>query len=146
MAADSELISTIYISSARVRNEDEIVEILRVSRKNNEPVNITGLLAYREGNFLQILEGPAAALTSTVERIGRDPRHVGMIVLSKRAVKERLFPDWSMAFRDTSSMSPEDAALCSTLLVDSTLEEKAKVKPDLCYQLLLNFKKNMRYS
>ena len=145
MAAESQLISTIYVSSARLQCEDEIVEILRVSRKNNEPVSITGLLAYKDGNFLQILEGPAQPLAATVERIGRDPRHSGMIVLSKRTVSERLFPDWLMAFRDIRHMSSEDAALCSTLLVDSSLEEKAKLEPDLCYKLLLNFKKNMRY-
>ncbi|MDQ2842373.1 MAG: BLUF domain-containing protein, partial [Acidobacteriota bacterium] len=52
------ILSTVYISSARLQREDEIVDILRVSRKNNEQAGLTGLLAYKDGNFLQILEGP----------------------------------------------------------------------------------------
>ncbi len=68
-----------------------------------------------------------------------------MIVLAKRQMKERLFPNWSMAFREMNDLSHEDAALCSTLLEGAQLEEKIEAKPDLCYKLLLSFKKNMRY-
>ncbi len=140
------LVSAVYISSARIGHEREVVNILRVSRENNQRAGLTGLLAYKDGNFLQILEGPQSELMRTVDVIGRDRRHAGMIVLAKRRIEERLFPDWSMAFREIEQFSPEESDLCSRLLEDGLLEEKHQSKPDLCYQLLISFKKNMRYA
>ena len=48
----------IYVSTAvRLLNKDELVEILNVSREKNARLNITGLLLYKDGNFMQLLEG-----------------------------------------------------------------------------------------
>lgn len=139
------LLSAVYISSARFDGEEEILEVLRVSRKNNQLANITGLLAYKEGSFLQILEGPQGALTETLERISKDKRHSGMITLAKRELKERMFPDWSMAYQAMTALSPEEGALCSTLLDGNSLEKSFQAKQDMCYTLLQSFRRNMRF-
>ncbi len=139
------LLSAVYVSSAHLQSEGEIVEILRTSRKRNQLANITGLLAYKEGSFLQILEGPQAALTETLERISQDQRHSGMITLAKREIKERIFSEWSMAYQEMAAFSPEEAALCSTLLNGNSLEETFRAKQDMCYTLLQSFRRNMRF-
>ena len=58
-----QLVSLIYVSSGvRVLTDAEIFEILTQSRRNNERCGITGLLLYRDGNLMQVLEGPGAAV------------------------------------------------------------------------------------
>ncbi|MDQ2711079.1 MAG: BLUF domain-containing protein [Acidobacteriota bacterium] len=138
------LSSVVYVSSGRTQERDHIVEILRVSRINNTRLNITGMLAYKEGNFLQVLEGPTSVLSSVVETIERDNRHSGMIILAKKPIKERLFPNWSMAFRELKDLSEEDASFYNPFLDGSLMDEKFRCQPELCYKLLLTFKQSMR--
>ncbi len=72
-------------------------DILMVSRRNNRRDGVTGALLIAGASIAQCLEGPATAVARTLERIGRDPRHSGIVVLSKAPVANRLFADWSMA-------------------------------------------------
>ncbi|GAB5520262.1 MAG: hypothetical protein RhofKO_25130 [Rhodothermales bacterium] len=91
---------TVYSSSARRALSDaELQDILAASRRNNEPVGVTGLLLYVEGNFLQILEGAQEDVESTYERIMRDERHSQILRLVSGHHPTRQFPDWSMGFR-----------------------------------------------
>ncbi|CAN5903367.1 hypothetical protein BH11GEM2_BH11GEM2_40640 [soil metagenome] len=97
-----------YASSATVAfPPEDLVELLRVSRANNERDGVTGLLLYRGGNFLQALEGPAEAVQRTVERIARDARHHSITVLLEIEAEERLFGDWNMAFEELSLADSE---------------------------------------
>lgn len=90
-------------------SQDELGEILRVSRERNEREGVTGLLIYRfspedqRGNFMQLLEGEAAAVDAAWTRIRADPRHHTKIVLEERELAEREFPDWSMGFRNVEA-------------------------------------------
>jgi hypothetical protein len=47
-----------------------------------------------------VLEGPAAVVTTTMKRILRDHRHVGVSLLIRRRIEERSFGGWSMACCD----------------------------------------------
>ena len=48
----------IYVSEEAARLEpDELMTLLRASRARNRELGVTGLLAYREGQFMQILDG-----------------------------------------------------------------------------------------
>lgn len=91
----------VYISTSRSLaqvSEAEINSILAVSRRNNARDELTGLLVVGGRRFLQVLEGPAAALTAAYDRIEADPRHFALVQLSRRQVTERSFPDWQMGF------------------------------------------------
>lgn len=80
--------------------------ILNYSRERNTREGITGLLIYRyspqdqRGNFMQMLEGDAAAVDQAWERIAADRRHHTKVVLEEGEIAERAFPDWSMGFRN----------------------------------------------
>lgn len=145
--ADQEngLVSLVYVSSStRKLTDAEILEILRTSQRNNERRAITGMLLYKDGNFLQVLEGRDAEVTDLVERVERDARHRGLIVLTKKRIQERQFPNWSMAFKDLGALSAQDQAAFSPFLADSFLDEDFRGKPDRSYKLLLHFKENIR--
>ncbi len=142
---NNQLVSLVYASSSRRKLEDgEILEILRTSQRNNSRRDITGMLLFKDGNFLQVLEGSEAAVTELMETVERDPRHRGLIVLTKKPVTERQFPNWSMAFKDLGALSDQDKAAFSPFLAHSFLDEEFRRRPDRCYKLLLHFKQNIR--
>ncbi|MGY6704671.1 BLUF domain-containing protein [Roseinatronobacter sp.] len=96
----------VYLSSARTALDKEQVEdILRVSRRNNEDAGITGLLAYHDKCFFQVLEGPDAAVDRVLIRIQGDSRHSGLLVLSDTDAEQRAFPNWQMAFVARSELA-----------------------------------------
>lgn len=77
---------------------EEARSILASSRRNNEKSNITGVLLFSDGRFIQILEGSPAALDGLLDILRRDLRHRNLDVLSRDAIEHRNFPDWSMAY------------------------------------------------
>jgi hypothetical protein len=82
--------------------EDEIGKIIRASIRNNRDAAITGLLLIHRCWFLQVLEGPPAAVEDTYRRITTDGRHTNMHVLSNRTAERREFPNWNMCARRVS--------------------------------------------
>ncbi|MGA3007268.1 MAG: BLUF domain-containing protein [Opitutaceae bacterium] len=96
------LIQLVYISSAAIPlGKDDLMELLTKTQASNKKANITGLLLYRDGNFMQVLEGDEQNVLPLFEtRIMRDPRHTDVTTLFKGEIPEREFPEYSMAFRD----------------------------------------------
>ncbi|MET3666420.1 BLUF domain-containing protein [Caulobacter sp. 1776] len=71
--------------------------IVNASIQNNRLVDVTGFLLAGEGRFLQWLEGPSAGVEETFARIGKDPRHDGVVTIADGRVDRRRFRDWNMA-------------------------------------------------
>jgi len=100
----------IYSSSATSRFTDsELQQLLTQARANNEQQNITGVLLYHDGQFMQLLEGEDSVLYNLYAIIEQDPRHTGVLKLADKAIESRSFPEWSMAFK------PVDAAAFAQL-------------------------------
>ncbi|MEY2699745.1 MAG: hypothetical protein RIQ52_500 [Pseudomonadota bacterium] len=87
-----------YISSTTRRlGREEVDGIGARSMFNNSRVGVTGILFSAEEFFFQILEGEEAAVDATLDRIRRDERHQGLLILKVEPdISERLFPFWSM--------------------------------------------------
>lgn len=82
----------VYMSTAvGVLRADELDRIYLRAKSANTGAGITGLMLFYEGVFLQVLEGPAAGVTSLMERIRRDRRHAGITVLESGPVTQRSF-------------------------------------------------------
>src|SRR4051812_26378365 len=95
------LIHLVFVSSATPPfSQADLLALLEISCCNNEAVGITGMLLYRDGNFMQVLEGEESAVTATHDRISRDRRHDGLITMLKGPIAKRNFGDWSMGFRN----------------------------------------------
>jgi hypothetical protein len=71
-------------------------------------LGITGLLLYRDGDFLQVLEGDAEAVEKIYDDILKDPRHTGVIRVLKQEIEEREFSDWKMGFINLDEVNPDD--------------------------------------
>lgn len=93
----SGLHTIVYVSHAVGEVSDaELERILEVSRRNNGRDGITGALLHRDGSFMQCLEGEEGVVRAAYERISRDARHGGVLVLMDEPIAERAFPSWSM--------------------------------------------------
>ncbi len=93
------MIHLIYVSSATMPlSEDELIGLLDQSRKRNRDLNVTGMLLYADGNFIQVLEGEEADVDAIFLSILNDRRNRGIIVIEKESIERRDFPDWSMGF------------------------------------------------
>ena len=93
------MLQLVYISTARqLLTRAELEQVLEVSRRNNGAVGITGLLVAGGRRFLQALEGPTDAVVATYQRITADPRHFGIVELSRREVEVREFGSWAMGY------------------------------------------------
>src|SRR3954468_5458514 len=104
------LVHLVYVSSAtRQFSQAELIALLATSCRNNEPVGITGMLLYRDGNFMQVLEGEESAVAAAYDRISKDRRHDGLITMLKEPIATRDFGDWSMGFRDLNSIEVHNA-------------------------------------
>lgn len=102
------MISLTYLSSACAPfSEQQLEELLAISRRNNERAGLTGMLLYADEHFIQTVEGEAEAVDEAFARIRQDTRHRNVIVALREEVEECRFGDWSMGF---SSLTPEQTA------------------------------------
>ena len=98
------LIQLIYVSAAlKLFAPAELRELLRLARIKNQRLDVTGMLLYHQGSFLQVLEGPAAAVNPLLETIEADQRHHKLMLLLRREVEARNFADWKMGFVDVAA-------------------------------------------
>jgi hypothetical protein len=70
--------------------------ILADARRCNERDDVTGALICRADLYLQLLEGPEAAVRGAFARIVGDDRHLEPVCLVSAPVERRLFPGWAM--------------------------------------------------
>lgn len=89
--------------------DEDLITLLRQARENNTQKNITGLLLYGYGNFIQLLEGNEKEVKNLFfNHIEKDARHRDSAVLQQTFVEKRLFKDWSMAFQPLDSERVHD--------------------------------------
>lgn len=84
----------IYVSDATGEagsNLLSLAEILGASDANNRRDHVNGVLAYHEGQFLQVLEGARTDLDRLIRRLRQDPRHSNLRFLFDGAVHGRAF-------------------------------------------------------
>lgn len=105
--------------------------ILATSRRRNAEAGVTGALMCLGAVFIQALEGPAAAVEATFDRICCDLRHTGVEIVECGPILERGFGDWSMshlvppARAGTVRADPEGPSLDADALEEGAMDEDA---------------------
>lgn len=139
------LVSVAYVSSStELLSADELKNLLIEIREKNRERDITGMLLYRGGNFLQVIEGPASAIDELVRVLQGDHRHNGMIVLCRTNIEERQFREWQMAFRDISGEDLKGMEGYSPFFELSFTDAEFTRNPNFAYRLLRQFKERLR--
>lgn len=139
------LFQIVYTSTA---SEDfsraDLLRMLEGGVARNKRAGITGLLLYKDGCFMQALEGEKAVVTALFSKISHDPRHHHIVVLIQEPIEERNFPDSAMAFRDLHSEDLKGLPGYSEFLNTPLNGELMAKDIPKCNRLLLLFKKNIR--
>jgi hypothetical protein len=139
------LISLIYVSTAvNLMSNEELLDILRISRKKNETKSVTGMLLYKGGNFMQVLEGPEESVNEVFSAIQADSRHTDIILISNEPIEKRQFADWKMAFVNLDDENIRQESAFSDFFQDEFTAEKYRQMPQLAYIMLLSFRENVR--
>lgn len=96
----------VYVSAATVPfSDEELEELLAVARANNAASDISGMLLYHDGSFMQVLEGEESVVESVYEKIELDDRHSNATVLVKGPVEDRTFRSWSMGYLPSTTLA-----------------------------------------
>ena len=98
----------VYVSNRKPNcTAEEIEKILDSCKKNNPPLNITGVLLYSETKFIQLVEGDAKVIMGLYDKIKKDNRHSNAMMISYNPITEKSFPSWHMAKRNITNTDLE---------------------------------------
>lgn len=120
--------AVVYRSSARIRfSQRDLVALVDHAKARNRDLGVTGYLVYRNGIFLQYLEGPDQAVTDLMKKIAADPRHEIEMRVWWDTARRRL-PAWTMRnlTLEGSSIDLEDIILQSLRLSDPRVRENGE--------------------
>lgn len=135
------MLQMIYTSVATRRFQPtELKALLETSRRNNIQNEITGMLLYEDGTFIQVLEGGDDAVESTFNRISKDPRHAKILLIAKFELEQRTFHDWEMGFFDASGGQLLRLPGYTSFLNKKAAEIEDPEDGDKALEVLINFK------
>lgn len=93
------LIRLMYVSTTIERMElDKFKELLAQSQNNNQRRDLTGMLAFNNSIFLQVLEGDREVINTLYYKLLQDPRHHKVVLMSCYEITQRHWGQWSMGF------------------------------------------------
>ena len=116
----------VYVSNRKPNcTSEEIENILASCKKNNPPLNITGVLLYSDKKFIQLVEGESDVIMPLYDKIKLDPRHSNTMMISYSPIKQKSFPSWHMATKDIpknsvdfrTDITSEDKAVFNNILI-----------------------------
>ena len=91
------MIRLLYSSQATQNiTEQDILNILQKSNKNNAREDITGVLVYGGNLFMQVLEGPELAVLKKYVTICEDQRNTNNKIIFITYTQKRMFGEWAM--------------------------------------------------
>ncbi len=138
------MFALVYVSSAvNEFSPSELVDLLKTSHENNAALGVTGMLLYKDGNFMQVLEGDEPVVRTLYAAIARDARHRGALVLTQGPLAARQFHEWSMGFRDLQTADALSTPGYSEFLNTPLTGAEFSADPTRSQRLLMMFKKSM---
>ena len=122
------LFQLVYASRSAIKVTPEIVQdILSSCEANNNILKISGILNYRNGRFMQLLEGGETDVRKLFDSIARDARHTDIQVLYEGHGAANRMSLWAMGF--SSGELAQNAFASKSFYLN--LEEAAALCKDL---------------
>lgn len=92
-----DLSALVYTSRATADfDSSSLSDLVRAAQHRNALRNVTGVVYYRDGQFLQWLEGPSRSVYQLAQTISQDDRHTDIQLLAYSSTPARMFGDWNM--------------------------------------------------
>ena len=88
-----------YISDSKINKSiNDFNDLILTAKSNNAKNNITGVLVYKNNNFLQVLEGHTETVDSVFDKIRMDQRHQNIFKIINTSIDERFFEEYEFGF------------------------------------------------
>lgn len=130
----------LYVSQVMGSVDEEAKDVLREKALiNSSHQNVTGLLVYRKGFFMQYLEGPDGVVKNLFRQLRCTRCHHNVRLLTGGHFKERLFNNWTVRWVTTDEAIPSSESLID--LFETVLTSKAASIDEL-NAILRRFGKN----
>ena len=81
----------------------ELCELLTQARERNREREITGLLVYRNREFMQLIEGEREVVLALFHKIEDDPRHRHVYKIWDAPIAQRSCQNWSMGYAELTT-------------------------------------------
>lgn len=134
------LIELVYSSTAvRHFSDEELADLLKKSVENNQKKDVTGLLLYSKGTFMQVLEGEADVVDELVAIIGADPRHRDIEMHLRTPAFEREFSKWHMGYRAISQSDVAALPNFAPFFKHGFNAAMLSEKPGMCFDIMKSF-------
>ena len=133
-----------YVSrQSHVITDKDLKELLTKARNNNNAIEITGILIYFHGSFIQYIEGKEEKVDWLYKKIAKDERHQHVTELDSGFSEERAFSDWSMAFKKLEKDEASEILGYKNLETEKLFDEENKLEEHPALSLLNNYVKNL---
>lgn len=123
---------------------DDLKSLLEGARRSNGAHDITGVLLYQAGYFLQVLEGTPEDVMPLFRRIERDGRHTDIQKLYDQEIEERGFADWSMGFHVVTGPDLESCEGYNDVLTDAVITTEIDLANEMTFCVVSLFKQFVR--
>ncbi len=88
----------IYKSQSEYFDQKKLDDLLIAARDKNKSRGITGMLLYKAGNIIQLIEHEERdIILNLFSAVANDTRHNRVHLIAMVETSSRLFPDWTMA-------------------------------------------------
>lgn len=129
----------VYTSDAQYGlGKDAVESILCTSRRKNPANEITGILIFIDGVFIQVLEGSADVIMDLYATISDDSRHNNVRLLSDAYISDRDFGEWAMAYLETTTTEASKLVGLSGTISRTELLEQLNTDNSRLKSLLTN--------
>ncbi len=142
--ASEPLYRLVYASSAtQPFSTSQLTALLEHARAANHERGITGMLLYKDGSFIQLIEGVEHQLRALYAKIALDPRHHRLDLVFEGPAENRLFYEWSMGFRDLADPALLTLPGFSDYMNNIGTAASARLDPQGCLGLLGMFRSTL---
>lgn len=130
----------VYVSRACKPMTAEVLAAIHThAAPQNRSAGISGCLLYRDGYFMQLLEGQRERVLALYDRIRADARHTDCRLVLESPVATRAFRDWGMVMPDTT-----------VAVKDYSIKQKRSISffdvaedPYFCYDFITAYARGM---
>lgn len=88
-----------YISDSKTDESlNSLKNLFQKAEENNIKNEITGILIYKNKNFLQVFEGESKVVDETFKRIVKNKKHHNIFKIIETNIDSRIFEDYNYGF------------------------------------------------
>lgn len=138
---EKDLYFLIYRSTeTRKLSVQEMNKLVRNAQHFNKIKNITGILIYKSGTYVQYIEGKKVDIIMLYEKLLRDERHHSINLLERKSISKRRFSKWAMLLKFITSK--QIIEIEKAYNVTSSIKNKGSNEVDLLKKLIYDFEHN----